>query len=336
VDDVASRLLRLASAYRVSQAVYVAAVLGLADRLSLGPMTAAELARDGQVDEAMLNRLLRLLAVEGLLEVTQDGAYRLTELGAGLRSDAPQEVRPWVLMFGEEQYQAWGALLHTIRTGEAAFDHVHGTDFWSYLAGHPAKSQTFNSVMADSSSTWGDLVASHCDLTGCDTLVDVGGGTGAVLASLLNAYPGLRGTLVDQPAAVAQARLRLGEEKILDRCQLVSGDFFVEVPRGADAYLLCRVLGDWSDAAAVRILRRCREAMLPSSRLIVVGGLVGQRRSAQQTALDMHLSVLVGGGDRGRDQYRELLRQASLAMSRCDDLAGTGSALIEAVPAHES
>ena len=333
--DPAGQVIGLASGYRIAQAVYVATALGVADRLADGPRTAAQLARDCTADEAMLARLLRLLVAYGVLAYAEPGSspdaesFALTEVGACLRADAAEDVRSWVLMFGAEQYQAWGALLHTVTTGQPAFDTVYGMGFWDFLARQPAKARVFGAAMTESAPAWGDLVARHCDLSACTTVVDVGGGSGSALATVLSAYPCLHGILVDLPVALGDARQVLCAHA--GRYTITPGSFFGSLPGGHDAYLLCRVLGDWTDAAATRILSACRHAMRPDSTLIVVGGLASARPTPLQAALDLHLSVLLGGGDRSPARYAALLRDAGLIPTRSivDDEAG--AVLVEGV-----
>jgi predicted O-methyltransferase YrrM len=333
--DPVTQVLEIAGAYRLSQAVYTAAALGLADLLE-HPMSGAQLADACAADPVVMGRLLRLLAAHGLLLRRPDGRYAVTELGACLRTGAAGSARAWVLMLGTEQYQAWGALLHAVTTGRPAFDAVHGLSFWDHLARDQAQAELFASAMADSAGDLGPLLLQHVDLAGAETIVDVGGGTGSVLVALLQACPQLRGALLDRPATLECAPAELAAAGLGDRCEVIPGDFFRHVPANADVYLLCRVLGDWDDEQAVTILQVCRRAMRTDSRLIILGGMASDEIPQRQAVLDLHLSVLLGGGDRTAEQFAALLGSAGLTVTRCEALGVSGQGLIEARAAGES
>ena len=199
--------------------------------------------------------MLRALASVGVLHEDDDGRFALTAIGECLRSDAPEPVGGWAAFVGRPyHWQAWGALLHGVRTGENAFRSVHGTDVWDYRAAHPEEGAIFDAAMTDIMLRANAHLLAAYDFGRFATVVDVGGGRGAFLGAVLEANPGMRGVLFDQPHVVEGA-------VVGERCEVVAGSFFEAVPEGADAYLLKAVLHDWEDDDALRILRRCRAAI---------------------------------------------------------------------------
>ena len=223
----------------------MAARLGIADLLAAGPRTGPELAEAVRADPDLLTRVLRGLAVEEVLAEVGGGRFALTELGQCLRGEVAGPTRGPALVRGELYYQAAAGMLAAVRQGGTAFEQTYGDRFFAYLGRHPDKEAVFQASMAGrSEQEAADVVAAY-DFGGLGRLVDVGGGYGILLGPILKAAPGLRAVLVDRPAVVAQAGRRLEAEGVADRCQLVTGDFFADVPAGADAYLLSRVLHDW-------------------------------------------------------------------------------------------
>ena len=227
-------LRRLVNGYQVTQALHVAAVLGVADLLADGPRSSNDLAAATETHPGALYRLLRALASVGVFREEEDRRFALTELGACLRSDAPEPVGGWAAFVGEPyQWQAWGALLHSVRTGENAFRHVHGIDSWSYRARHPELSASFDRAMTSLSRQVVSAVLETYDFGRFGHLIDVGGGNGAVLATILAKNPTAHGVLFDQPHVVSGAGPILAAAGVADRCQVVGGSFFETVPAGA-------------------------------------------------------------------------------------------------------
>src|SRR5512133_2267272 len=257
-------LRRLTNGYQVTQAIHVAATLGIADLLRDGPRDSDALAQETATHAPSLHRVLRALASVGVLHEGDDGRFALTAIGECLRSDAAEPVGAWAAFVGRPyHWQAWGALLHGVRTGESPFHEVHGTDAWGYRAAHPEEGAIFDAAMTDIMRRANAHLLAAYDFGRFATVVDVGGGRGAFLGAVLDANPGTRGILFDQPHVVEGA-------VVGERCEVIGGSFFDAVPEGADAYLLKAVLHDWDDDDAVRILRRCRDAIAPGGALLVV------------------------------------------------------------------
>jgi hypothetical protein len=294
-------LRRLVNGYQVTQAIHVAAALGIADLLRDGPRDSAALARTTDSHAPSLHRVLRALAAVGVLHEGDDGRFALTAIGECLRSDAPEPVGGWAAFVGRPyHFQAWSALLHGVRTGETPFRSVHGTDVWDYRASHPEEGTIFDAAMTDIMRRANAHVLAAYDFGRFATVVDVGGGRGAFLRAVLDANPAMRGTLFDQPHVIAGA-------EVGDRLEVVGGSFFDAVPDGADAYLLKAVLHDWEDDDSLRILARCRAAIPDHGALLVVErDLGGRNEDADAKLSDLNMLVGVGGRERTRDEFAVL------------------------------
>jgi O-methyltransferase domain/Dimerisation domain len=326
-----AELQAIARGYQQSRALAVAADLGVADLLRDGPRAVEDLAEATGTDAPALYRLLRALASIGVFH--EDGARRfsLTPMGEYLRRDHPMSVDPVVRMFcADYQWRAWGALDRSVRTGENAATLALGTDVWEHRRRNPGDGEVFDAAMRTlSRSGEGAILAAH-DFGRHPVIADIGGGTGALLAAVLHAHPGARGVLFDQPHVVANAGPVVAA--LGDRVEVRAGDFFESVPGGADAYLLRRILHDWTDADAARILRRLREAAKPSARLLIVDALVGPPDEDPQTKfLDLMMLVSAGGRERTEQEWIELLAGAGFRYELATR-ATANSHVIEAVP----
>ena len=299
---------RLMDGFLTTQLLYVAAKLGIADVLAGGPRTGAEVAAAVGADPDLLTRVLRGLALEEVLAEVGGGRFALTELGERLRSDVPGSIKGPMVVRGELYYRAAAGMLAAVRHGGTAFEQVYGDRFFEYLGRHPEQEAVFQGSMTGrSEQEAGDVVAGY-DFGGLGRLVDVGGGYGILLGTILRA----------------------------DRCRLVAGDFFASVPAGADAYLLSRVLHDWADDDARRLLATCRSAMPPGSRLLVVEALLPERARDQPAVIrmDLHMLVLLGARERTEAQYRRLLAETGFQVERVVPTGSpAGLSVIEATPA---
>lgn len=228
----------LIDGHRSTALVYVAARLGIADLLAAGPRTGEEPAQAAGAHAPSLHRLLRGLALLGVLAEGEDGRFGLTPVGETLRSDTPNSLRGSAIGVGEGSAHAWLGLLHSARTGETAFNHVFGMSVWEHRPEHPELNDYFNQRMVQGTQRSAAAIVAAYDFSSCHTIADVGGGHGALLAAILQAHPHVRGVLFDQPHVVAGARPLLEAAGVVDRCEIVSGSFFEAVPEGADAYLL--------------------------------------------------------------------------------------------------
>lgn len=312
----ASELHRLLNGFQLAQAIHVAAVLGVADHMASTPRSSDDLAAAVGAHPGALYRLLRALAAFGVFHETPHREFELTPLGRCLRSDATQPVRPYALFAAEaSQWSAWGSLLHSVKTGENAFRAVHGMDVWRHRAAHPEQNALFNAAMTGNSRRVDRAVVDACALEGTPTLVDVGGGEGALLAALLRVCPGARGILFDQPHVLGAATRVLDEAGVGSRCRVVAGDMFDAVPAGADVYLMKYVIHDWPDADAVRVLVSCRRAMGDDAVVWIIDRLVGApNEDAAVKLADLHMLVGPGGVERTLHEMRALIEAAGLRL----------------------
>jgi hypothetical protein len=308
------KLLGILSSSWVAQCCYVVAKLGVPDLLADGPCSVDELAERSGADPDVLARLLRGMASIGLFRRTAPRTYALTSVTECLRSDVPHSLRQMAILDGEEVFRSFADILHTVRTGAPAFDMIYGEPFYDYINGNHAVAATFADAM-NANQVPKALMA--CDLSEVGTLVDVGGGSGGLLAEVLAAHPGMRGVLLELPEAIRAAGKKLAETGLAGRVDLVEGSFFDGVPEGGDTYVLARVLHNWQDDKAVRILQRVHAAMAPGSRLVVFEQLVPDEDSDPDAAsgmVDLLMLVLLEGHDRTEEHYRRLLTGAGFAI----------------------
>jgi precorrin-6B methylase 2 len=319
---VCSAMLQLISGFGISQALYTAAALRLADLMKTEPQSSDDLARRTDTHPRSLHRLLRALASVGVFSEEHDGRFGLTPLGATLRSDVPGSLRAWAqVALGEESRIAWSSLPHTVRTGEIAFEHVFGCDVWQYRARHPETAKIFDQAMAGTQAVYNAAVLASYPFERHSTVTDVGGGNGSFMIALLQAKPEPSGVVFDLPHVIEEARSSITEAGLAKRCRVIAGDAFASVPRGGDAYVLSRVLHDWADDRAIAILRSCREAMSGSGKLLLIERILPTRVHAGAAAqalltTDLHMMVMNGGCERTEDDYRGLLNKAGFEQTR--------------------
>ena len=317
----------------VSQAVYVAAKLGLADLVEDGPKSPAELAEATGTRADRLHRVLRMLASIGVFVENEDGRFALTPLAEGLRSRAPVSWRAFAIFCGENwHWRAWGELLHSVRTGEPAFEHTFGTSLFDYLSGNPEAAQVFDTAMTSSGALQNRAVVSAYDFS-AGTIVDVGGGEGALLAAILARNPDARGVLFDLPHAAEGAAGLLAAAGLAQRCEVVPGSFFEQVPTGGDVYILKRIIHDWNDERSREILARCRTAIPETGRLLLIEHVLAPGNAPSWAKLlDLEMLVMTSGGrERSEEEFRILLASVGFVLQRVIPTAGP-ICIIEAIP----
>jgi SAM-dependent methyltransferase len=310
------QMTNLIHGYMTSQAIAVAAKLGIADLLKEEPRTAEELANATKAHTESLNRLLRMLTSVGIFAEDADARFRQTPLSDLLRDDNPQSARGMAIFGSELFWTSWGDLHRTVMTGQPAFPRIHGASMFEYLAKHPADAAIFDAAMTSRSSIDLSAVMGAYDFSEFKRIVDVGGGHGALLHGILSVNPKLRGILADQPAVVAgAATLRTGS--IADRCEVVGVDFFVSVPEGADAYIMKRIIHDWSDEDSLKILRNCRRAIRPNGKLLLIEQVLKPANEPDPGKLmDLNMLVVLGGQERTQAEFAALVRQADFSLTR--------------------
>ena len=305
--------MQLRYGFLVSRALHVVAELGVADALSDGPKTSHEIARAAGAHQESLYRLLRMLAGHGLFEEDAAGRFHLTSLGSMLRSDA---FRDAARFFNEADWAACGNLIHSIKTGENAFQHVHGVGMFEYLAANPDANARFDHAMQNSSSPENAAVAKAYNFGKFRRIVDIGGGRGGLIGKILKVYPSLRGVLFDQPQVVASPDL-LTAARVGNRCEIMAGNFFESVPAGGDAYLLKRIIHDWNDDIATGILRRCRDAVTEGGGVFVVDAVITAGNTPDRAKdTDILMMALLGGKERSEADFKELFARAGLKLNQ--------------------
>ncbi len=303
----------------VASAVHAAAQLGVADALDGGAKTVEEVAQRTATHAPSLGRLLRALASVGLFVEDESGRFALTPAGATLRADAPASTHALALFWKARWHEeAWDQLAYSVRTGEPAFDHVFGAQLFDWFAAHPGEAKVFNDAMTSPSGQSAIAVAARYSFTDVRTLVDVGGGHGFLLGTLLRSNPHLRGVLFDLPEVTSGAPALLAQMGVADRVEIRSGSFFESVPDGADAYILKHIIHDWDDERCHTILSFCRQAMPPGGRVLVVEHVIPPGNDPYPgKILDLEmLAMTARGRERTAEQFRALLRAAGFTMTR--------------------
>jgi hypothetical protein len=318
----APALIALIQQGAMAQMACVAAELRLADLLADGPKHASELAQATGSHAPSLLRLLRALASLELCTEREDGSFALSPTGALLHTDAPNSLRSWALWFGRYHWPVWGHLLHSVKTGESARKLVTGTDgFVGLFERNPEAAALFNNTMLQLTRLVANEVVRAYDFAGMRRIVDVGGGHGALLATVLAEYPGLRGVILELPHAIEGASAYIQKAGLTSRCELIAGSFFETVPAGADAYLLKSIIHDWNDERSTLVLRNCRCAIPSTGRLLLIERVMPARlepSSAHRAIAFADLAMLVGPGGQERtvDEYRALLESSGFRLAK--------------------
>ena len=330
-DDLRFALMDLALSYLFPAALRAAAALGVADHLADGPRPVAELAGAVGADPLNLHRVLRLLATRGIFTEDDAGRFALTPSAELLRTDVPSSFAPAVLMITDTTFwRPAGELEETVRTGRTPFDRLFGMPFFEHFARDPGTAAVFHVGMASMSDPENPVVARAFDLPPDATVVDVGGGHGGLLLSVLREHLDARGVLFDQPHVLAGHRL--GELGADDRWELAAGDFFTGAPPG-DAYLLKRILHDWDDEHALRILRQCRRAVSDRGRVLVVDAVVPPGNDPDPgKVIDLLMMSSFTGRERTRADFDALFARAGFRLTRVLP-TDTRLSIVEGVPA---
>jgi hypothetical protein len=313
--DPSTELMQMINRYQVSQALHVAATLGVADQLKDGPKPYDVVARACGAHPASLYRLLRALAAVGVFHETGSKEFSLTPLGTCLRSDAPGSRCNYARWIGTPgQWKSWGNLLHCIKTGESASNYTHGADAWTYRKQHPEEQAIFNDAMTGNSRSESQAVLEAYDFSRFKCVVDIGGGQGLLLKEILFACPSARGVLFDQPHVIASAQQVHAE--LAQHCQLVAGSFFEAVPQDGDAYLMKAILHDWDDGKSIAILRTCRRAMSPKAALVIIERVVGSpNQNPDNKFSDLNMMVQYAALERTRQEFHDRLRAGEFELT---------------------
>ncbi len=317
-----------------SQAITVAAQLGVADALADGPLTIDELAARVDADADALRRLLRALISRGIFLQRGDGRFVLNSLAGTLRSDAPVSMKSAARFYGsQEQRERWTLLVDSVKTGTSVVPALRGKSSFDYFADKPELAELFNQTMTSVSEMTDATVVAGYDFSVYPTIVDVGGGHGPLLSAILAAAPASRGVLYDLPRVVANAPVLLRKQGVADRVAIAEGSFFDSVPGGGDAYLLKNVIHDWPDETALHILRNVRAAAGPAATVLLVEFVIPKHdRDFPGKWVDLEMLLNLGARERTAAEYRDLLGEAGLRLTRVVQTASPLS-VVEARPA---
>jgi hypothetical protein len=316
-SQLTAGLMQMITGKWLTQAIYVAAHLNIADHLKARPLSITELAEQVGVAGLPLYRLLRALASVGIFLENEQAQFDLTPLSALLISDNPASLRDMALMMGmNSTWQAWGELLYSVQTGQPAFEKVHGSPNFVYFAQNPQEAEIFNRAMLNLSNGESRAIVASYNFDGVTKLVDVGGGYGTLLAAILKANPGMSGLLFELPHAIEGAKQFLAAQNVLARCEILTGDFNEAIPSGGDAYLLKNIIHGCNDEQAVAVLQKCREAMPASGKLLIVENVVPAGNMPHFAKfLDLEMLVNAGGRERTAEEYRQLFEAANFNLT---------------------
>jgi ubiquinone/menaquinone biosynthesis C-methylase UbiE len=329
----AAEVNRLLNSGAMSQVICVAAELRIADALAGGRRNAGDLARDTEAHAPSLHRLMRALTSLELCTEHDDGSFSLTPMGALLRADAPDSLRSWSIWCGTHMRSIWGNLLHSVKTGQRATELFTGSEAFELGAEAAA---TFHQAMAEITRLAAREVMRVYDFAGMRRIVDVGGGHGALITTILEAYPRMNGVLFDLPHAIEGVRSRLESTGLTKRCELISGDFFDSIPPNADAYLLKTVIHDWDDERCAIILRNCRRAIPQNGKLLLIERVVPRRFAPSSlhhaiARADLTMLVAHSGRERTEVEFNQLFDSSGFKLDRLIE-TGTEFSVLEGVP----
>lgn len=311
-----AQMRKMMNGFWTSQAIFVAAKLGIADHLAHGEQDSDILAASVGAHPAALYRLLRVLTSLGILSETSSRKFTLTTLAECLRSDHPESVRSWAISMGELAWKPWGELLHCINTGQSAFHSVYGLSRYAYLEAHSEQAAWFNHAMSIFSADLSKRIGIYYAGSLLGKIVDVGGGQGTLLAALLHANQESSGILLERTDVIAKAQALMDGNGLSGRCRCIAGDFLVSVPEGADTYILSSILHNWDDETATTILRNCRRAINASGKILIIDYVLEPDSKPHANLLDLHMLVMHGGQERTPSEFINIITAAGLRLER--------------------
>lgn len=323
-----------------TQALYVAAELKIPDMLSQGPKTVKELADDTGTHEPSLYRLLRALITINICKEEKDGAFSVTPMGELLQSDHPRSMRSWTLWWATQLWQDWGNLIYSVKTGQSSRKLHTGKEGFSHFEQTPETAAIFNQALGELNRLVADSIVAAYDFSKFEKVMDVGGGYGELLAAILKNFPSVEGALFDLPHVINGVQKHFKKNPIGSRCEFIGGDFFKEIPEGADACMLKSVIHDWNDEKSRLILKNCRKALGESGCLLLIERVVPEQmestfESRNFAQVDLSMLVAHAAQERTEDQFRKLLSSTGFRLQQF--IPAGAFCIIEAFPqkAHE-
>ena len=314
--EASFKMYELISGYWVAACIHAVAKMDIADHLATGKMSITELAQKTASDTISLRRLMRAVTSVGIFEEVDKDVYMMNQLGETLRTNVPGSIKPWALANLGEHYPAFGQLAYSVRTGNVAFDYVHGTPVWEYYKNNPAAGENLAKAMAGVSGAVLKGVVDNYDFSPYKVIVDLGGGNGAMLFTLLEAAPNAKGIVFDEPY-VAEKTAQNIPEHLQNRCTAVGGNFFEKVPADADLYVTKWVLHDWSDEEVIQILKVTYEAMPVGAKLLIIDAVIPDEPNKAHAGklLDINIMALTTGKERTLAEFKHVIEQAGLTFT---------------------
>ncbi|HVW13159.1 MAG TPA: methyltransferase [Mucilaginibacter sp.] len=328
------QMMQMITGFWTSCCIYNAAKLNIADLLADGPKSVGRLAEITHSDTPSLYRVLRALASTGIFAENENCEFTNTMLSETLRDDTPGSMKAMALAQLGDHYNAWGNLMYSIKTGGISFDNVEGMPIWEYYESHPEEGVNFMKAMTGLSNASVMNVLPAYDFSAFKTIVDIGGGNGALLTGILGAVKDATGIVYDQEYVIAETKKVLAAKGYAVRCSAESGDFFKSVPAGADAYLMKMILHDWNDEQCTTILKNCNRAMNPGSKLLIIETVIPEGNVPHPGKfLDINMMAMTGGKERTEKEFAGLLSGAGLRLSGVTHTHSPMFSIVEAVKA---
>ena len=298
--------------------VSVAAKLGIADLLADGPKSVEQLSIATETHSPSLYRILRVLDRMGIFSEDSPEIFSLTEASEFLKTDSPFSVKDWAILNGSEWHsKSWMNLLYSVKTGKPSFGDIYGMKDFEYFQRNQEDYEVLNNAMTFFSRGQARRIVNSYDFSKFRTIVDVGGGHGYLLTTILKSNPHLQGILFDLPEVVDGARKTIEKEKLDDRCKIIEGDFFKSVPKGADVYVMKYIIHDWSDDNARKILQNCREVITSNGKILVVDKVISLKSGLHDEIMgDIEMMILGEGRERTESEFRELFNSAGFKLTK--------------------
>ncbi len=329
-----AQMMQMITGFWTSCCIYTAAKLEIADHLGDSTLSLAALAEKTRTHVPSLYRLMRALSSVGIFQQLDNGDYSNTTLSSTLQSNVKGSMKAMALTQLGDHYNAWGQLSYSVKTGGIAFDFVEGMPVWQYYEAHPEEGRIFMQAMNGlSGAVLANIIPAY-DFSSLHSIVDVGGGIGTLMMGILDAFPHLNGIIFDEEYVIEQARVKVQERGLADRCTAVAGSFFETLPAGADAYMMKMIVHDWDDEQSIRILQNCHRAMAPHSKLLIIESVLPST-SAPHPGLfmDINMMTMTGGRERTEAEFADLLQKAGLKLNAVIPTHSPMFSIVEAVRA---
>lgn len=316
--ELSFKMYELISGYWVACCIHAVSKLDIADKLIDGPKTLSQLAKETESDEPSLYRLLRAVTSVGIFEEKGNGTFALNDFGSTLLTDVPGSVKPWALANLGEHFPAFGDLTYGVQTGKVPFEHAHGIPVWEYYQQNPEEGVNLAKAMDGMSGAVLKAIIDAYDFTPYKTLLDIGGGNGALMYAILEATPQSKGIIFDQPY-IADLTGQAIPEDMVQRCTTAAGNFFEKVPEGADLYMTKWVIHDWNDEESIQILKNVHDAMPIGGKLLIIDSVIpddSQNKPHAGKLLDINIMAMTTGKERTLSEFKTLIEKAGLTFKR--------------------